>query len=375
MKCIFCCVFNQLKYLDMFHMLLESMLIYGNLDDNTHILVYTSTSFMNIIKKNRLFAIASEKIFFRINDIYDSIETSCRARLDLFHLPSITNYNKILYLDIDLLVKDDINKVFDVCKEDILYVLEEGTIDSDTNYWGKSLFENNGELIKYTDKSAFTSGILLFNNCEKIKMLFSEIKKCINNNTIFFELNDQPYIVYNAFKYNLYNNKILKSFAVNNDHNIHSDKVIHHFPGGPGVYIHKKIQMRDFLNDLNKSTLSLGEKIYSVKVPPTTDVPSPNDMVYNTNEGIICSSEIQKEPEPIPNIGKCIFCCVFNQPQYVDMFHMLLESILIYGNLDDNTHILVYTSKSFMNIIKNNKLFAIASEKIFFEINDIYMIV
>ena len=72
---------------------------------------------------------------------------------------------------------------------------------------------------------------------------------------------------------------------------------------------------------------------------------------------------------------KCIFCCVFNQLKYLDMFHMLLESMLIYGNLDDNTHILVYTSKSFMNIIKNNKLFAIASEKIFFEINDIYMIV
>ena len=99
-------------------------------------------------------------------------------------------------------------------------------------------------------------------------MLFSEINKHINTNYIFFNCYDQPYIVYNAFKYNLYNNKILKSFAVNNDHNIHSDKVIHHFPGGPGVYKDKKIQMRNFLNNLNKSTFSLGVKIYNVKVPP-----------------------------------------------------------------------------------------------------------
>ena len=39
----------------------------------------------------------------------------------------------------------------------------------------------------------------------------------------------------------------------------------------------------------------------------------------------------------------CIFCCIFNQTQYIDMFYLLLESILIYGNLGDNTKILLYT--------------------------------
>ena len=119
MNCIFVCVFNQEKYVDMFFLLLESIFIYGNLDDNTHILVYTSTQFMNIIKQSHLF---SEKIKFEINDTYNNIDKSCKARLDLFNLSSITNYNKILYLDTDILVKDNINKVFDTCKEDILYV-------------------------------------------------------------------------------------------------------------------------------------------------------------------------------------------------------------------------------------------------------------
>ncbi len=35
----------------MFYLLLESILIYGKLDNNTNILIYTSTPFMNIIKK------------------------------------------------------------------------------------------------------------------------------------------------------------------------------------------------------------------------------------------------------------------------------------------------------------------------------------
>ena len=251
MNCIFCCVFNQEQYVDMFFLLVESIFIYGNLDFNTYILVYTSTHFMNKIKQSHLFD--NKKMKFEINDTYDNIDKACKARLDIFNLPSITNYNKILYLDTDILIKDDINKVFNVCKEDLLYVVKEGGIDSDYDFWGKSLFGN--EIDNYDDKSAFSSGILLFNNCEKIKDLFIKINEDIINRPYDLSFFDQPYIVYNAFKYSLYNNKELISFAVNNDANIHSDYVIHHFPGGPGVYQHKIIDMTIFLNGIKDYTI------------------------------------------------------------------------------------------------------------------------
>ncbi len=205
MNCIFSCVFNQEQYVDMFLLFLESIFIYGNLD-NTDILIYTSTIFMIKIKKHFLF---NEKIKFETNDNYNDIEKSCKARLDLFKLPSIKKYNKILYLDTDILIKDNIHKVFDVCTEDILYVLEEGVIDDDSNFWGKILFENENEINNYDDKNAFTSGILLFNNCNAIKELFDNINESIIQNPYQFVCHDQPYIVYNAFKYNLFNNKTL----------------------------------------------------------------------------------------------------------------------------------------------------------------------
>lgn len=246
MNCIFICIFNQVKYIDMFLLLLESILLYGNLDNNTNILVYTSTKFMNIIKQHRLFN--NEKIKFEINDTYDNIDKACKSRLDLFNLKTIATYNKILYLDTDIIVKDNINKVFDICKKDILYVLKEGTIDSDTDYWGKTLFGN--EINNYNDKSAFTSGILLFNNCKNIKNLFIRINEDIIKRPYNLSFYDQPYIVYNAFKYNLYDNNIIQKVAVNNDININSDKVIHHFPGGPGIYEHKIYYMTIFLDKL-----------------------------------------------------------------------------------------------------------------------------
>jgi predicted O-methyltransferase YrrM len=255
MNCIFVTVFNQEQYVDMFYLLLESIFIYGNLDDKVKILVYTSTTFMNKIKRSHLFD--TEKIVFEINDSYNNVDKACKARLDLFNLESIKKYDKIMYLDTDILVKDDINKVFAVCKEDILYVLKEGSIDdnsinNNSDFWGKTLFGN--ELSNYSDKTAFSSGILLFNNCEKIKELFKKINEDMTNREHPFH--DQPFIVYNAFKYNLYNNNVLQSLIVNNDNNIHSDKIIHHFPGGPGIYQHKIVAMTHFLNSIKDFTIN-----------------------------------------------------------------------------------------------------------------------
>ena len=249
MNCIFICIFSQEKYIEMFYLLLESLFMYGNLDENTNILVYTSSPFVKIIKENILF---NEKISFEINDTYHDIDKACKARLDLFNLQSVAKYTKILYLDTDILIKNDIGKVFNVINNDILYVLEEGGINDDHGHWGKILFGD--EINNYSDKTAFTSGIMLFNNCENIKFLFNKINEDIINRPYYFACYDQPYIVYNAFKYNLYDNKVLKSYAVNNDNDIHSDKIIHHFPGGPGVYEHKIIKMANFLKNIKKYT-------------------------------------------------------------------------------------------------------------------------
>jgi hypothetical protein len=250
MNCIFCCVFNHEKYVDMFFLLLESIFLYGNLKNDTEILIYTSNEFMNMIKKSNLFN--AEKIKFVNNDTYNNIDKACKSRLDFFNFPFIAKYNKILYLDTDILVKGDINPIFNVCKDDVLYALEEGEIDSHTDYWGMTLFGD--EIKNYNDKSAFSSGVLLFNHSEKMKFLFEKINEDIINRPHNFVCCDQPYIVYNAFKYNLYNNKTLKSHIVNN-HNIHSDSVLHHFHGGPGIYHHKIIEMTNFLNSLKNDNI------------------------------------------------------------------------------------------------------------------------
>jgi lipopolysaccharide biosynthesis glycosyltransferase len=233
----------------MFFLLLESICISGKLSEDTDILIYTSTAFMNIIKQSHLFI---KNIKFVVNDTYNSIDSACKARLDLFFFKSVSKYSKFLYLDTDIIVKDDINKIFQLDIAEKLYVVEEGTIDDPQDFWGKTLFGD--DVNKYEDKSAFSSGIMLFRNCENMRFLFEKINEDILIHPDLFH--DQPCIIYNAFKYNMFNNKLLIDFVVNNDSNINSNKIIHHFPGHPGIYQHKIINMSNFTNNLKESIIT-----------------------------------------------------------------------------------------------------------------------
>jgi hypothetical protein len=256
-RCIFICVFHNIKFIDMLYLLLESIFTYGDLDENTDILIYTSTDFMNIIRQSSLFC---EKVVFETNDLYNNLDGACKARLDLFEFDSVKKYDKILYLDTDVLIKSDINEVFDIIDEDVIYALEEGdisVIQHGWDYWGKTLFGD--DVNNYEDKSGFSSGVMLFNNSHRIQFLFDKIKEDIinrpNTNPNITFCYDQPYIVHNTIKYKLCNNKKIKDYLIINDHNVYSDKTIIHFAGGVGAHGHKLVHMTNFLNGMKNRTL------------------------------------------------------------------------------------------------------------------------
>lgn len=262
MNCVFVCVFNEEKYVDMFLFMLESILLYGNMRTEIQMVVYTSTRFMERIKQSSLY---DDSILFELNDTYDTIAKACYARLDVFKLPLMNQYEKILYLDTDILIKENLNRVFSICQEEMLYVLEEGKLTDDDNYYGgKTLF---GEL-ETKDVSAFTSGIMLFPRCEIIQKLFETIQEDIRTREYTFECYDQPYIVYHAIRQELCK-KTLGSVAINNNYSIQSTKTIHHFPGCPGIYEEKLKKMETFLDELNRERCKRGMRIINRCIPAT----------------------------------------------------------------------------------------------------------
>ena len=92
------------------------------------------------------------------------------GRYTLFDYADIGLYERILYLDTDIVVQGDLAPLFTLEIEDKIHALPEGTIEH--AYHGGHLFD-----LSTVDKDTpgMNSGILLFKNTETVRTIFTEI--------------------------------------------------------------------------------------------------------------------------------------------------------------------------------------------------------
>jgi lipopolysaccharide biosynthesis glycosyltransferase len=244
MNLLYTCIFDKLQYLQLLELLLISGIIFGDIQQNNiDFLIITTDDFKvhinEIFNKLRLTC----KIYtISLNNIYIALS----ARFYIFDYTYINDYNKILYIDIDILITNSLKKLFDLILENKIYVLSEGTISDD--HHGKEFFSFSK--IK-GETTAFTSGIILFNNCEEVKNLFMTIIDDINVNITFNHVKpsayDQAFLNYHAITNNKYNNTLLIDYAINNPTSFDYKYVLCHFPGGVGNFSSKFDKMSYYL--------------------------------------------------------------------------------------------------------------------------------
>jgi lipopolysaccharide biosynthesis glycosyltransferase len=242
---IYMCVFHNVDYINLLELLIISMVEKSaSIIETSDILILTSELFKTLIEER----LAPFNISFKyyIISVYSLFESSA-ARLHIFNYEFIDNYKKILYLDTDILINNDLNMLFNLeISNDKLYALEEGYIGEE--YWGSQFFDFN-EIDRNT--TAFTAGLLYFKNTDENKCLFEDIKSHINsflsdkNNTLLICM-EQTFIVYQAVSKNKYNNQIMKQYMENNPVEVNKAYVIYHFPGDPGDYSSKHEKMSRF---------------------------------------------------------------------------------------------------------------------------------
>jgi lipopolysaccharide biosynthesis glycosyltransferase len=243
------CVFHQQSYINLLKLLITSISENATLNA-TDILIITSPIFEVAIKKElRTFDLPLKYYLLDLHTLFDA----CAARLQIFNYHEIDRYDKILYLDTDILVNRDITILFHLDLTEKLYALEEGTIGHE--YWGSQFFDFS----KYNkDLPAFTSGILYFKNTHTIQVLFDTIHIHMRDyieskqkehpsetNFFHFVFGDQPFIVYHAISQDKYDNQLLKLYVENNPDTV-GQKIIYHFPGGVGSYESKHFKMTYF---------------------------------------------------------------------------------------------------------------------------------
>jgi hypothetical protein len=240
------CIFHNESYIHLLKLLLNSISSKANIDNNTDILIVTSSEFQPTIEE--LVSFLNLQVKYYIIDLESLFEASC-AKLRIFNYEFIASYDKILYLDTDVLIINDINTIFNLeINSDKIYAIEEGFIGD--NNWGAQFFD-----FSVFNKSfpAFSAGVLYFHNTPVIQKLFKEIRAHIDK-YVYLEGNekpfclDQPFVVYNAIIQNKYDNQLLKPYLKNNPdpndpNHINKELIICHYPGHPGEFESKSQKM------------------------------------------------------------------------------------------------------------------------------------
>lgn len=269
------CLFINPNYVNLLDLLLTSLALYANLNvDTTDILVFTDETLHPQIE-----AVAQRlglPVLYSFLTIDTKWEASC-ARLKLFGYEHIDNYDKILYIDTDILLNKDINTLFAL---DILdtkvYATGEGRLG--VEWWGSQFF--NFELRKTLPSWSttpfnewtlgFCAGILFFRNSQSIRDLFNNINKHIHQ-YIYVDKNpppefwDQPFIVYNCVIEDKYDNVLMNTYACNCNRSLEKDYIIYHYPCGPGWY-EQKFEIMSAISKIQKKYITprtplLGEGI------------------------------------------------------------------------------------------------------------------
>ena len=279
---VYMCVFHNKDYLELLKILLITIKFYSR-TDTLDILIFTTKDFEPLINEMAdLLQIPLRTKFFN----FSSMQEATCARLHIFEYDRIESYEKILYIDTDIIVQNDLTKIFSLPIEDKVYALKEGTIEHE--YHGGWFFDFS-TIDKNT--SGLNSGILLFKNTETIRTIFSDIRthisKMKSENAAMPSCQDQPFINYHCIKNGNHDTQLLDTYALiycidpPPPPSAPTSVVLCHFVWPIGNAMHKKNRMVQHMAHILKHY-----EFVSKSIEPFTP-PDCSGKTYKWNSGFI----------------------------------------------------------------------------------------
>lgn len=245
---VYFCVFYNRDYFKLLDLLLSSMKFFCSTTNGAFdLLVLTSPDMEQSV--HELCTKLQINVHIMPCNFTTIFEAAC-ARLHIFDYENIGSYNRILYLDTDIIIKADLAPLFALKLRDVLYGLEQGSIKMPN--FGSQFFDSK---TISSDKTGLNSGTLLFKNCLAIRDLFSRIRGHIQAFTdsgasIPYTM-DQPFINYHAIKGDLYDNKALNQYVSlyegSDEVTNYETSIVCHFSYPIGNFAHKHHRMKEFL--------------------------------------------------------------------------------------------------------------------------------
>jgi len=243
------CVFYNEKYIKLLELLFLSLQMYSSPCD---ILILTSDDF-----KEKISALSVRvRVPCKIHCLpCTSIFEAACARLHLFDWDGIDAYDKILYLDTDIIVRRDLAPLFDNDIENKLYGIASGTLESPQ--FGGQFFNCATCGLDHTTPGV-NSGTLFFRNCPEVRSLFEQINTHIHTHLAaglkIPTVMDQPFINYSAFTLGMCNTTLLMPYVSLYEDTMHVENeataCVCHFSFPIGNFEHKYKRMSYFFQSL-----------------------------------------------------------------------------------------------------------------------------
>ena len=231
---LYFCVFHNRDYCRLARLLLTSMRLYSSMKA-FDILVMTTEEF------RKEFEALAKELRIRV-EVYTlplkTVFQAACARLKVFDWDEIGAYKTVLYLDTDIIVKGDLEPLFQIPSEDKLYAIQSGTIAS--RNFGSDLFKGWVDF----SKTGFNSGTLLFRNSDRMRELFANTwTQAMEHALTPPACMDQPFLNYQAIKDGLADNTALNPFvSLYEDNDIVTNEatsLLSHFSFPIGNFAHK----------------------------------------------------------------------------------------------------------------------------------------
>jgi hypothetical protein len=242
---------SQNKYVEMYYIWLFYIIKYASLYRNDQVITLIDTETYKYIKDKNTFCILQSKISnFKVIE-YEQPTTIKAGIIHRYYIEKIIsntiNESYYMYLDIDVLLINDIHKVFKKYnikenKTTLFLQPEENILGS--NYYGELASDEDKAKIKQIcpNLPGFSSGIYAWKNNSNIHNFFNMIIKKANENSKELYTVEQPFfnaaIFHYMFKeqgkiyFNIFDSKLVDTnqYAFN----LHPDTVLLNFCGIPG---------------------------------------------------------------------------------------------------------------------------------------------
>ena len=250
---IYLCVFINRDYVGLLSLCLKSLNKYGRKPEDTDVIVFTSED----LKPDVETVIRKLTYPVKIHTI-EGIATVLDAlgeRLNIFKNIDCFQYERILYLDSDVLVGSSIDVLFTMpLKNDIVYAMKEGTLND--KWFCQGFFD-----FTKVDGStpSVNSGIYLFKPSITLKTLFENMYADFKSQRVPNAFSDQSYFAYHLFINKCYDNEVITPLIgygfVNDDKPL---KPLYHFVG---PYIGGATEKREIMNDVFYNQLGKTDKV------------------------------------------------------------------------------------------------------------------